>query len=549
MGFKETIEACFNEAVRSAGFASPDTRLTVEKPRLKEHGDIGTPIALALARVFRKKPIEIAEAIAARAVFPPGTVDSIEVAKPGYINLRIGKDTLLENLREIHRRGDEYGTSEIGRGAGCQVEYVSANPTGPLVVVSARAAAVGSAIVNLLRAVGYRAESEYYVNDYGNQVEALGRSLRFRVRERLGLLEPGEEMGAYPGEYLKTLAESVGEDRMREWETRGGGDVSGYGAYATDAMLEGIRADLELFGVRFDHFFRESALHPEGVAAARRLVEERGYAGEEDGAIVFRSTLLGDDKDRVLVKSDGKPTYFLGDIAYHMTKLERGYEWIIDILGPDHHGHIPRMKAASTVLGAPETWFQALVIGWVRLLEGDKPVSMSKRAGEFVTMRDLIEDVGSDVAKYFFLMRRADSPLDFDLGLARKQSDENPVYYVQYAHARIASVIRFAGEKSPGAGEAEPDIAALAAPEERDLMVHLMFYPYVIEGAALTREPHRLTMYAKELATLFHQLYHAHRIVTEDARVTGARLYLAEATMRVLRNTLGLLGVSAPRSM
>jgi arginyl-tRNA synthetase len=314
-------------------------------------------------------------------------------------------------------------------------------------------------------------------------------------------------------------------------------------------MLETIRRDLELFGVRFDSYFRESSLHPERVAAARKVIEERGYAYEQEGAVLFRSTLLGDEKDRVLVKSDGKPTYFLGDVAYHMTKLDRDYKWIIDILGPDHHGHIPRMKAAAAVLGADETWFQALLVGWVRLLEGEKPVSMSKRAGEFVTMRDLIEDVGSDVAKYFFLMRRADSPLDFDLGLARRQSDENPVYYVQYAHARIASVIRFAGEKGLGDASTEPELSALSANEERDLMVHLMFYPYVIEGAALTREPHRLTIYAKDLATHFHQLYHAHRIVTEDASVSAARLYLAEGTMGVLRNTLGLLGVSAPRSM
>ena len=548
MGFKKTIEDCFSEAVRAAGFAGAGIPLVLEKPRLKEHGDISTPIALSLAREFKKNPIEIAESIVRRAVFPADTIASVEIAKPGYINLRLAGKVLVENLGEIHARSDSYGASDLGGGRKCQVEYVSANPTGPLVVVSARAAAVGTAIVNLLRTVGYRAESEYYVNDYGNQVEALGESLRFRAREALGRLDPGEEIGAYPGDYLKTLAAGLPEEKVREWEANPAGLIGAYGAYATEALLQTIRADLDHFGVRFDNFFRESSLHPDGVVEAREIIEKKGYTYTEDGALHFRTTLFGDEKDRVLVKSDGKTTYFLGDIAYHLTKVRRGYEWIIDILGPDHHGHIPRMKAAAAVLGAGEKWFQALLVGWVRLMEGEKQVSMSKRAGEFVSLRDLISDVGPDVAKYFFLMRRADSPLDFDLELARKQSDENPVYYVQYAHARISSVLRFASEKGMGGGAAA-DLAALSSPEERDLMVHLLFFPYVIEGAALTREPHRMTIYAKDLATLFHQFYHAHRIVTEDVRLSTARLYLAEATMQVLRNTLTLLGVSAPSSM
>ena len=549
MGFKETIEKCFADAVLAAGFAGSGTRLVLEKPRVKEHGDISCPIAMSLAREFKKNPMEIAESITARAVFPPGTVASAEVARPGYINLKIAPAVLVENLAEIRARGESYGSSGFGGGRKCQVEYVSANPTGPLVVVSARAAAVGSSIVNLLRAVGYRVESEYYVNDYGNQVEALGTSLRFRVRENRGLLDPGEEIGAYPGDYLKTLAAAVPDERAREWDADPPRAIAGYGAYATEALLSTIREDLDRFGVRFDSFFRESTLHPDGIAEARSIIEREGYAYVEEGALHFRTTAFGDEKDRVLVKSDGKATYFLGDVAYHLTKVRRGYDWIIDILGPDHHGHIPRMKAAAAVLGAGDRWFQALLVGWVRLMEGGKQVSMSKRAGEFVTLRDLISDVGTDVAKYFFLMRRADSPLDFDLELARKQSDENPVYYVQYAHARISSVLRFASEKTLDQPREEADLAALSSPEERDLMVHLLFFPYVVEGAALAREPHRMTVYAKELATLFHQFYHAHRIVTDDTRVTAARLYLAEATRTVLKNSLSLLGVSAPSSM
>jgi arginyl-tRNA synthetase len=366
----------------------------------------------------------------------------------------------------------------------------------------------------------------------------------------LNQCEPGEEIGAYPGEYLQSIAEGIARERIDQWEAEGDDGVNArYGAYATEALLETIKKDLDLYGVRFDGFYRESTLHPEWVGRARRVVEEAGCAFEKDGALHFRTTDFGDEKDRVLVKQDGNPTYFLGDIAYHLTKLDRGYTKVIDILGPDHHGHIPRMEAAAEVLGAGVGWLEVLLVGWVRLMEGEKPISMSKRAGEFITMRELIEDVGTDVTKYFFLMRRANSPLDFDLDLARRQSDENPVYYVQYAHARIASVVRFAREKGAGVGSEDADLSALVSEEERDLMVHLLFFPYEVEGAALSREPHRLTVYAKELAALFHQFYHARRIVTDDTRLSGARLALSEATMRVLRNTLHLLGVSAPKSM
>ena len=501
MGFKEIVYQAFDDAVKSAGYGTDEVRLVLEKPRSKEHGDICTPIALSLAKVFKKNPMEIAGGIAEAVLFPAGTVASIDIARPGYVNLRFAPGVLIENIGEIIEKGDAYGSSNVGKGEKCQVEYVSANPTGPLVIVSARAAAVGSAIVNLYRHVGFDAEGEYYVNDHGNQVEALGRSLKFRYRENQGRLDPGEEMGDYPGEYLKNIAERITPEQAAVWDADEDEGISQYGKFATENLLESIEADLEYFGVHFDNFFRESTLHPERVQKARQLIEEKGFAFKRDGALYLETTRFDDEKDRVLVKSDGNPTYFLGDIAYHMSKLERGHKWVVDLLGPDHHGHIPRMKAAAHVIGADDNWFQSLVVGWVRLTEGKKPISMSKRAGEFITMRELIDDVGSDVAKYFFLMRRTNTPLDFDLELARKQSDENPVYYVQYAHARISSVIRFAGEKGTARGEATPDHDLLTSDEERDLMVHLMFFPYEIEGAALSREPHRLTTYAKDLAT------------------------------------------------
>lgn len=546
MKFVTLIRRHIEDALAAAGYPIGDTPLIIERPKMKEHGDIATPVALLLAKSFKKNPMAIAEAAAARLSMPDGEVESVDVAKPGYINIRLARGRLARNLRDIRSEGERYGEGDE-RGVKCQIEYVSANPTGPLVVVSARAAAVGSVLVNLLRSAGFDAEGEYYVNDYGNQVEALGESLRFRLRELRGDTGPHEEIGAYPGDYLKEIAASIPQTDADAWLRQD--TATGFGHFATERLLESIRDDLGRFNVEFNHFFRESSLHPGAIEAARRMIDEKGYAYTEDGALFFRTTAFGDEKDRVLVKSDGKPTYFLGDIAYHADKFRRGYKWIIDLLGPDHHGHVPRMKAAAAVIGADEKWFNALIVGWVRLLEGNKPVGMSKRAGEIITMRALIDDVGPDVAKYFFLMRRANSPLDFDLELARKQSDENPVYYVQYAHARISSVIRHAGKQGITLSADDTRFELLDSEEERDLMVHLLFFPQVVEGAALSREPHRLPVYSQELATLFHRFYHERRIVTDDAALSSARLYLVQATQQVLRNALTLMGVSAPSSM
>lgn len=548
MRFKEAIREAFENALDAAGYGSGETPLILERPRQKEHGDICTPIAMSLAKTHRRNPMDIAEAIAGAASFSSDVIAAVDVVRPGFINLKFSQEVLVQNTLDVTRDGESYGKGAIGTGTKCQIEYVSANPTGPLVVVSARAAAVGSVIVNLLRAVGYEAEGEYYVNDHGKQIEKLGESLRFRVREKAGELGEGEEIGAYPGGYLKDIARHVPEKDRLGWDVDPDGAAK-YGKFAAAELLEGIKSDLEKFDVHFDSFFLESTLHPDAVEEARRLVNDKGYAYEKDGALYLRTTDFGDEKDRVLVKSDGAPTYFLGDIAYHKTKLDRGFDWILDLLGPDHHGHIPRMKAASSVLGAKASWFGAMGIGWVRLLEGDKPIKMSKRAGDIIKMVDLIDDVGRDVAKYFFLMRRANSPLDFDLELARKQSDENPVYYVQYAHARISSVIRFARDKDFRKSDGSTAVRDLSSPEERELMLHLLYYPYEVEGAAMAREPHRLTVYARDLATLFHQFYHKHRIVTDDVDLSSSRMYLVDATRQVLKNTLTLLGVSAPSSM
>ncbi len=548
MKIQETIKACLAEALKRLDLPGDESGIGLSKPRLKVHGDISSSVAMNIAKELKTNPLDLAERIAAAATFPEDLVASVEVAAPGFINLTFAHKALADNLKEILTRKEEYGSSQFGKGIKYQVEYVSANPTGPLVIVSARAAAVGAAIVNLLKHIGYDAEAEYYVNDHGNQILALGESLRYRMRELSGKLTPGEEIGAYPGDYLKNIAEKIPPDKALEWEASGE-RLEKFGKFATEEILGLIKSDLDAFGVEFDNFFYESSLHPEWVEKAERIVEEKSFTYEKDGAEYFKSSLLGDEEDRVLRKSDGEPTYLLGDIAYHLTKLNRDFEKVIDIWGPDHHGHIPRMKAAASVLGAPEDWLEVDIVGWVRLIEGGEKVSMSKRAGKYITLSELIEDVGKDVAKYFFLMRRANAPLDFDLDLARKQSDENPVYYVQYAHARISSVLRFAKGKGFTYIPDETDLTLLSSPAEKALMVHLTFFPYMIEGAAVAREPHRITVYAQELAALFHRFYHDYVIVSEEKAVSSSRLLLADATRQVLRNALHLMGVSAPSSM
>ncbi len=548
MRIKDELKRIFADALVAAGISADDiSAVILEKPKAKEHGDIAVPIALTLAGKYKKHPIDLAEAIVKAADFPKDLISSVDVVKPGFINLKLADRILQKNLTEVHYHKEEYGSSDMGKGARWQVEYISANPTGPLVVVSARAAAIGSSIVNLLAFTGHAVEGEYYVNDYGRQIAALGDSLKYRLKERFGLLADGEEIGAYPGEYMKKIARDIPEEQAEAWTGSGTMNAPALGAYATEELLKSIKADLGIFGIKFENYFRESSLHPEYVSEVLRIFEEKGYTYSSDGALYFSSSRLGDEKDRVLKKTNGDATYFLGDAAYHLSKLRRGFEGVIDIWGPDHHGHIRRMQAASDVLGARKGWLEVLIIGWVRLIEGGKPVGMSKRAGEFITMRELVEDVGNDVAKYFFLMRRPNTPLDFDLQLARKQSEENPVYYVQYAHARISSVVRFAREK--GVKSFAKDLNRLLREEERTLMAHLMFFPYIVEAAAGAREPHRLAAYAQELAAYFHQFYHNCRIVSDDDELSGARLYLAEATRQVLNNALTLLGVDAPGSM
>ncbi len=551
MSVKETVISEVKSACQRAEIDISGFDVLVERPNDPEHGDLSTNIAFLVARTRKSNPVELAKRIVDNLEFVHDFIDRVEVAGPGFINFYFSRRFLIQQVVEINRLKGRYGSSNLGQGRKFQVEFVSANPTGPLVVVSARAAAVGSALVNLLRKVGFRVEAEYYINDTGVQVLKLGRSLRARFAERVGVEVPFPEDG-YPGDYLIEIAGTIPVDEGKRWlELEEEESSRRFGEYATGKLLEQIKEDLHLFGVEFDIFFNESSLHKEGgeVGQALEILKSKGYVYEKEGALWFRSTEFGDEKDRVLVRQDGTPTYFLADAAYHLNKLRRGFEHVIDIWGPDHHGHIKRLQAATQVLGAEKDWLEILIVQWVRLLENGKQVSMSKRGGEFVTLRDLINDVGADAAKFFFLMRKTNAHLDFNLTLARKESEENPVYYVQYAHARISSVISYAKGEGVEFPKDSSCVEMLTEPEEIELMRKLVVFPQLIEEAAIAREPHRLSSYAQQVAASFHHFYHICRIVSNDRRLSEARLLLAEATRIVLAESLRIIGVSAPERM
>ena len=524
--------------------------LELEVPQRKEHGDYSSNAALLLAREAGRPPREVAEAILRHFGCEGTWVERAEVAGPGFINFFLKPGWLYRTLEVIAAGGAGYGRSDYGRGRKVQVEFVSANPTGPLVVVGARAGAVGDALANLLDAAGYRVQREYYINDAGHQVAVLGRSLEIRFRQLLGEDIPLPE-DAYPGEYLVEVARELLAEKGPGFLHPEEGRLERFSSYAVERMLRDIRRELDDYGVRFDVWFSEASLHRAGaLQEVLDLLRARGYVYEREGALWLRTTLFGDDKDRVLVKADGEATYFLADIAYHRDKFRRGFEKVIDIWGPDHHGYIPRMQAAMRALGYPEGSLEVLIVQMVRLFKEGSPVRMSKRAGDIVLMADLLEEVGRDAARFFFLMRTPESHLDFDLDLARLQSNENPVYYVQYAHARVCSILRQAAAE--GVTVPDPrriDLTVLKEEVELDLIRKLAELPEEIISAAESRQPHHLTRYLQELATVFHSFYTRCRVLGPDAALTAARLAVVDATRVVLRNALALLGVSAPDRM
>jgi arginyl-tRNA synthetase len=548
------LTAGVKAALAAAGLPEPDD-CQWEVPRQAEHGDYATNVALALARAARRAPGQLAAAVVRH--FPRmDEVARVEAAGPGFVNVFLAPAWCARALGEVLAAGDAWGRGESQAGRRIHLEFVSANPTGPLVIVNARAAAVGDALARLLRAQGARVTTEYYVNDAGMQFEALARSFEARVAQEIG--EPATlPDNGYPGEYLIDLA--------KDYRAEGGDPMVGvpgrerlerFGRWAVARILGGQRRVLRDYGVEFDawtseqHDVRDRGLHEKILdeLTARRLTYEA------DGALWFRSTEGGDaavdDKDRVLRRSSGEPTYFAVDIAHHHTLKFAGADRVIDLFGPDHHGYVGRLRAAMEALGHPREAFEVLIVQLVTLLRDGQPVRMSKRRGEFVLMEELLEEVGRDAARFTFLTRRHDSPLDFDLAVATRRSSDNPVYYVQYAHARIASIFRQASEQ----GTAVPDLAAVdTAPlvevEELALIKRLLQFPEVTRGAARALEPHRVAYWLGELAGEFHAWYRNHRVIQEDARRMHARMALCAAVGAVLRNGLGLLGVSAPERM
>ncbi|OPL16051.1 MAG: arginine--tRNA ligase [delta proteobacterium ML8_D] len=519
-------------------------------PKQEIHGDFASNLALITASEARRSPRELAGCLAKILEQNP-LFHKVEVAGPGFLNFFIANKWWQENLRTIWMAGDSYGESQTGKGQLVQLEFVSANPTGPLHVGHGRGAAVGDSLARVLKAAGFSVEREYYINDIGNQMKTLGTSVYLRYLEHFGHdVEFPKEY--YQGDYIHDIASGiVSKEGDKYLNIPLESCLTFFIDTAVGIIASDIRKDLEEFGVHYDNWFSERTLHESGlVDKTISELQDKGYMFEKEGALWFRAMLLGDEKDRVVKRSNGVLTYFASDIAYHRHKLERGYDLLVDIWGADHHGYVARVKAIIKALGYQEDKLQVLLVQLVNLLQGGKIKAMSTRAGEFVTLREVLDDVGKDAARFIFLTRRCDSHLDFDLDLAKSQSQENPVYYVQYAHARLSSVFRNAAEQ--GISLAEPqdiDVSLLNTPEDIKLLKQLDALPCLVADAALALEPYRVSYYLTGLAGQLHGYYTRHRFITDNPDLTQARLLLAYVTKTVFRKGLGLLGVSAPEKM
>jgi arginyl-tRNA synthetase len=521
----------------------------VETPKQAEHGDFATNAALVLASQAKKPPRQLAEIIKQGISAPAAVLKEVTIAGPGFINFFLEDAYWRQVLPEILRLGEAYGNCDLGADRRVQVEFVSANPTGPLHIGHGRGAALGDALARLLTAAGYRVEREYYINDAGTQILTLGKSLYYRLLELLGEAVSFPEDG-YQGDYLKDMARNylAGQGLPPSAPPRQQ-DFEMLGAYAAAEILKGIKQDLEDFGVTFDRWFSETALHRQHlVEHGFAVLNDKGHLYEKDGALWFRATSFGDEKDRVLRRSNGATTYFAADVAYHLHKFDQGYDLMVDLWGADHHGYVPRMQAAAEALGFKDR-LKIILVQLVSLLRHGEPVAMTTRGGTFVTLREVLDEVGKDAARFIFLTRRADAHLDFDLEVAKQQNPENPVYYVQYAHARLASVFRQAEAQGIVFSPDPAVLPLLTLPEELDLLRLLANYPDLVEGAARHLEPHRLTYFLTELAARLHSYYYKHRFISEDAALTQARLWLVLGVKTVLSHGLGILGVTGPESM
>jgi arginyl-tRNA synthetase len=522
--------------------------ITIEHPQNPEYGDYASSLPLKLARTIGVNPLTIAQDIAA-LITPTPEIESVTVAPPGFINFTLNNDWLTKQVDAILTAGDSYGNIDLGKGSRVQVEFVSVNPTGPLHVGHGRGAILGSTLANVLAAAGYDVEKEYYINDAGSQMAAFYRSLYARYQQCLGK-EAEMPPDSYFGQYMIELAkEIIAEQKERFLSLPAEEAIAKLGKLGLEKVMAQIRGDLERLGVKFDVWFSEQSLYDNGqYKKVMSLLEKGGYLTEKANATWFVSTALGEDKDNVVVRSDGSPTYFATDIAYHYNKfIERKFDRVINIWGADHQGHISRMKAVVAALGIAPERLQVIISQMVTLRRGQEVVKISKRSGDIITLREVIDEVGADACRFFFVSRTADSQMDFDLELAKKQSADNPVYYVQYAHARIASILRLAREK--GIDCADGDVSRLTTEPELTLIRKMLFLPEMVEVVAHTLEPHHLAYYAQELATIFHSFYMQCRVVTEDEKMTRSRLKLVEAAKIVLAKTLKLMGMNAPERM
>ncbi len=522
--------------------------IAIEHPQNPEHGDYASSFPLKLARATGTSPLTIAKDIA-RLIAPSPEIDNIAVAPPGIINFTLKSDWLTKQVDSILVAGDSYGNIDMGQSSRVQLEFVSVNPTGPLHVGHGRGAILGSTLSNILAAVGYKVEKEYYVNDAGSQINAFYHSLYARYQQCLGIDTEMPTEG-YLGNYMIDLAnEIIAEEGNRFLTLPKQEAVPQLGEIGLEKIIKLIRSDLELLGVNFDVWFSERSLYDNGqYQKAMTLLHQGDYIGEREGATWFVSTTLGEDKHNVVVRSDGSPTYFASDIAYHYNKfLERKFDKVINIWGADHQGHISRMKAVIGALGIAPERLQVIISQMVTLRRGEELVRISKRSGDIITLREVIDEVGADVCRFFFLSRSADSQMDFDLELAKRESEDNPVYYVQYAHARIASVLRLAQQRGINWGDG--DVSLLTTEPELTLIRKMLLLPEIVEIIVHTLEPHHLTYYAQDLATAFHSFYKQCRIVTQDKVLTKTRLKLVEAAKLVLAKTLHLMGMTTPEKM
>lgn len=543
---KSYLRTALADALKKAGYDLPAS-ITVERPRQEGHGDLTTNCAMVLAKAAGKKPRALAEEIVAHLPRDPDLIAGIEIAGPGFINISFTETFHRRQLGLLLQAKDAFGRSATGKGKRVQVEFVSANPTGPLTVGHGRGAVFGDTVSRLMEWTGHDVEREYYFNNAGRQMRILGDSVRLRYLELLGdtIEFPADY---YQGEYIRDIARGVlakyGDSKRAEPAERL------FKAVAEEEIFADIRKTLGSIGITFASYFNEHSLYTDGkITEVVDALKGKDLTYEQDGALWFKVSALGNEKDKVIIKSTGEPTYRLPDIAYHCDKFKRGYDLMIDIFGADHVATYPDVLAALKALGYDSSKVKVLIHQFVTIMQGNEVVKMSTRKANFITLDELIADAGQDAVRFFFIMRTVSSHLNFDLELAKQKSDENPVYYVQYAHARISSILRFAEKEGQLSTGTPPNFDLLAAPEELALIKQLLLFPETVESCALTHEPHRLADYLHDVAAMFHVFYHHHRVVTPDAALSAARLSLVQAVQVVLRNGFAILGISAPEQM